>query len=159
MTTEEYNEDAAALRPVLRDMAAAMLKNADDADDAVQDVLLKLWNMHTELCRPIAPLTRVLLRNLCIDRLRRRHTEVSTDAIELPAPAADSGTELLMSRIMSVIDTLPSNMQVVLRLRHMEGMSVESIASLTGCSKQAVYQALSRARRAVLRNFSGGDAD
>lgn len=154
MTKEEYNTEAEAIRPVLTELARGYLKSADDADDAVQDVLLKLWDMHDELHSPVVPLGRVLIRNMCIDRIRRHHVTVSTTDVELPSQPADTATDEQIDRMMSVICTLPSAQQVVLRLKHMDGMSTSAIAALTGSSEEAVRQTLSRARRAVLKWFT-----
>lgn len=49
MTEKEFKEEAETLRPALQKRAYCLLGNADDADDAAQDALLKLWGMHTEL--------------------------------------------------------------------------------------------------------------
>lgn len=154
MTKEEYNTEAETMRPVLTELARGYLKSADDADDAVQDVLLKLWDMHDELHSPVVPLGRVLIRNLCIDRIRRYHVTVSTTDVELPAQPADTATGEQIDHMMSVIGTLPSAQQMVLRLKHMDGMSTSAIAALTGSSEEAVRQTLSRARRAVLKRFT-----
>ena len=59
------------MRPMLLQTAESLLGNAEDAEDAVQDVLLKLWGMASELRSPAAPLAKVLVRNVCVDRLRR----------------------------------------------------------------------------------------
>ena len=42
------------------------------------------------------------------------------------------------AHVMKVIDTLPAAQQVVLRLRHIDGMPMEDIARLTGASEAAV---------------------
>lgn len=154
MTEKEFKEEAETLRPALQKRAYCLLGNADDADDAAQDALLKLWDMHTELRCPMAPLAYVLVRNLCVDRLRHRHPSVSTADVDLPAQPPDTAREALADRMMAIVSTLPAQQQVALRLKHIDGMGTEAIANLTGCSAEAVRQALSRARRAVLKKFS-----
>ena len=54
---------------------------------------------------------------------------------------------------MKVIDTLPAAQQVVLRLRHIDGMPMADIARLTGSSEAAVRKTLSRARMAVRKHY------
>ena len=54
-----------------------------------------------------------------------------------------------------MIDGLPDKQQMVLRMKHIEGMEVEEIASVIQMSTDAVYQNLSRARRAILEQFKG----
>lgn len=154
MTDEEYKQEASTLRPMLIRMAETLLKNGDDAADAVQDVLLKLWDMREELRCPMAPLARVLLRNLCIDRLRQHRSSVITTEVELQSQPPDVEKDELREQLMAVIDTLPARQQVVIRLRHIEGMDFEAISNLTGCSVEAVRQTLSRARRTVMKRLN-----
>ena len=56
MTEEDFQREAEAMRPMLLQAATALLGNAEDGEDAVQDALLKLWGMAEELRRPVAPL-------------------------------------------------------------------------------------------------------
>ena len=60
----------------------------------------------------------------------------------------DSDTTLL-EQTMKMIDQLPEMQQTIIRLRHMEGMEMKEIASLTGSTEVAVRKALSRARKAL----------
>ena len=73
MTQDEFKEEARQLRPQLMKVARCYLSD-DDAEDTVQDVLLRLWQMVDEVRRPLAPLALRLTRNLCIDKVRRRRT-------------------------------------------------------------------------------------
>ena len=141
------------MRPMLLSAARGYLGNADDAEDAVQEVLVKLWSMVDTLRRPVAPLAKVLVRNFCIDRLRRHRVTVSVDETEPQTITADSTDNDMFERMMKIIDTLPAAQQVVLRLRHIDGMPMEDIAQLTGASEAAVRKQLSRARMAVRKHY------
>ena len=149
MTQDEFKEEARQLRPQLMKVARCYLSDAD-AEDTVQDVLLRLWQMVDEVRRPLAPLALRLTRNLCIDKVRRRRTN-----FQLIDSDDDNDTEEdeRIGRVMNVIDTLPDLQQTILRLRHLEGMEMKEIASLTGCSEVAVRKALSRARQAVRTQY------
>jgi RNA polymerase sigma-70 factor (ECF subfamily) len=50
---------------------------------------------------------------------------------------------------MAMVETLPDKQQIILRLRHMEGMEFSDIASLLCTTEVAVRKSLSRARQAV----------
>ena len=58
MTQEEYKEEARRLRPALL-LKARQYLDEDDAEDTVQDVLLRLWQMVDELRMPIDALALV----------------------------------------------------------------------------------------------------
>lgn len=153
MTEEDFQREAEAMRPMLLQAATALLGNAEDGEDAVQDALLKLWGMAEELRRPVAPLARVLVRNLCVDRLRRRRQTVPLELTAVWAMPQEGVDGDAFAHVMKVIDTLPAAQQVVLRLRHIDGMPMEDIAQLTGASEAAVRKQLSRARMAVRKHY------
>lgn len=73
MTINEYKEEVKLVRPQMLAIARNYLKDNDEAEDAVQDVLLKLWQLIDTLHLPMSPLASVLLKNHCIDILRRHH--------------------------------------------------------------------------------------
>ena len=152
MTTETFRQEAQRMRTTLVRLAFGILRDSDEAEDVVQDVLLRLWQMRDQLRMPIEPLARVLTRNRCIDIARRKKP-----AAELSMAVFQEEDEALRERIermMKVIETLPDLQQIILRLRHMEGMEFKEIAELTGSTEAAVRKALSRARQAVRDKFN-----
>ena len=152
MTQEEYKEEARRLRPQLLQTARRYLINDDDAEDTVQDVLLRLWQMVDALRMPIDALAAVLVRNFCIDRQRRnqRPTQMLTAAYE---QTEESETDERIERVLAMIDALPTMQQTILRLRHIEGMEMREIAELTGSSEVSIRKTLSRARLALKQQY------
>jgi RNA polymerase sigma-70 factor (ECF subfamily) len=150
MTQEEFKEEAQRLRPQLM-LTARRYLGDDDAEDTVQDVLLRLWQMVGELRQPFDALALRLTRNLCIDKVRRKKpTVMLTDSGE--TDQAENDDERI-ERMMAVVSTLPDLQQTVLRLRHLEGMEMNEIADLIGSSEVAIRKALSRARQAVKQKY------
>ena len=150
MTQEEFKEEAQRLRPRLM-LTARRYLGDDDAEDTVQDALLRLWQMVGELRQPLDALALRLTRNLCIDQVRRRKpTVMLTDSNG--TDLADGDDERI-ERMMAVVSTLPDLQQTVLRLRHLEGMEMNEIADLIGSSEVAIRKALSRARQAVRQKY------
>ena len=160
MTQEEYKEEARRLRPQLLQTARRYLSE-DDAEDTVQDVLLRLWQMVDTLRMPINALATVLIRNFCIDRLRRQRLRVGASAGMRPSlaltanceQAEDTETDERIERVLAMIDALPTLQQTILRLRHIEGMGMRQIAELTGSSEVAIRKALSRARQTLKQQY------
>ena len=150
MTQEEYKEEARRLRPRLL-LTARRYLCEDDAEDTVQDVLLRLWQMVDQLHRPIDALATVLVRNFCVDRLRRERPSLALTANSEQADETESDERI--ERIMAMIDALPTLQQTILRLRHMEDMGIEEIAELTGSSEVAIRKALSRARQTLRQQY------
>ena len=97
-------------------------------------------------------MARVIVRHRCLDILRRQPQTVSltdTDAEDKDEDIKDDRIE----RMMSLVETLPTMQQTVLRLRHMQGMEMRDIANIIGASEVAVRQSLSRARRAIFERM------
>ena len=146
MTTEVFKQEAQTIRPQLINQARRYLGDADEAEDVVQDALLRLWQMCPELKSPMRPLATVVVRNLAIDH---PHMEpLGQLAVE-----EETQVDARLERVLTVIDTLPPMQQTILRLRHMESMEMSEIAELTGSSEVAVRKALSRARQAVREKY------
>ncbi len=145
MTSQQYQDDMERIRPRLLRAARHYLRDADEAEDVAQDVMLKLWSMHEELHPPIDKLALVITKNLCIDRIRRHRPRAHLDEAKASEDEEDDRLEMMQR----AINTLPPLQQTILRLRHEEGMETKGIASLMGVSDMAIRKMLSRARMAV----------
>ncbi len=150
MTQEEFKEEAQRLRPRLM-LTARRYLGDDDAEDTVQDALLRLWQMVGELRQPFDALALRLTRNLCIDKVRRKRPTLTLTYSGETGEADDNDERI--ERMMAVVSTLPDLQQTVLRLRHLEGMEMNEIADLIGSSEVAIRKALSRARQAVRQKY------
>ena len=107
MTTEEFENEAELVRPILVATAAHMLGSDSEAEDAAQETLAKLWGMRGELRSPMAALARAVVRNLCVDTIRRRHAVIvplSDKQRNMAETVTDNDP---FSHVMKVIDLLP----------------------------------------------------
>ena len=152
MTKEEFQQAVERLRPRLAEQARHYLTDGEEAEDAVQDVLLRLWQMHEKLHPPIDGLAMVLIRNTCIDLLRRHRHLLDSDIVAI-GEAAEADDHERIERMMAVVETLPDTQQTLLRLRHMQGMEMKELASLLHMNEAAVRKALSRARMAARKQY------
>ncbi len=150
MTQEEYKEEVQRLRPRLLQTARRYLSE-DDAEDTVQDVLLRLWQMVGTLRMPIDALAIVLVRNFCVDK-RRRQKPLQALSVNYEQ-TEETETDERIERVLAMIDTLPTLQQTILRLRHIEGMEMREIAELTGSSEVAIRKTLSRARQTLKQQY------
>ena len=144
MTREDFKQEAQRIRPLLIRTARRYLEDADEAEDTVQDVLLRLWQMADELKMPLDRLAVVLTRR------RRPHVPIERMA---DMSADDAGNERL-EHLMKVLGTLPEMQQAIVRMRHMEGLEMAEIAELIGTSEVAVRKSLSRARQSILKKMN-----
>lgn len=149
MTKDEYEIAMQQLRPELIAEATRYMGNADEAEDMAQDALLKLWQMCDQLKSPVDGLARVLVRNICLDSIRRRKPREGIESLPPAAGSNEKEEHERIERMMTVVESLPDVQQTILRLRHMEGMEMKDIARLLQMEETAVRKALSRARQAV----------
>lgn len=159
MTTHEFEIFVGDNRKRLLSIARQYVVSQDEAEDVVQDALLKLLTIRQRLDTRdgAARLSTVVVKRLSLNilRSRGRHQIVSIDSRQIIAEEATTKED--MSELLSAIEALPSKQQMILRLKHLEGMEVEDIASTVQMSRDAIYQNLSRARRAILERFKTRD--
>lgn len=145
MTTEEFKGEVKTIRPQLLNLARRYLGDANDAEDVVQDALLRLWQMHEQLRSPLERMALVVTRNLAIDYVRHRRPTETLEFVQVDESQEDSRTE----RVLRIIATFPPIQQTIIRLRHMEGWEMADIAELIGSNEVAVRKSLSRTRKAI----------
>ncbi|MBQ9674549.1 MAG: sigma-70 family RNA polymerase sigma factor [Bacteroidaceae bacterium] len=149
MTKDEYEIAMQRLRPALIAEAKRYLTNSDEAEDMVQDVMMRLWQMCAQLRSPVDGLARILVRNLCLDLIRRRKPREGIESLPPAAGSNEKEEHERIERMMAIVESLPDIPQAILRLRHMEGMEMKDIARLLHMEEAAVRKALSRARQTV----------
>ncbi len=133
-------------------VAYRFLQREDEAEDAVQDVLVKLWQMREKL-PPNETLEAYILtmtRNLCIDRIRSRREVCSDEDGQWDEECMDDDSLENKDRlrlVLAFIRQLPGDQQKVLRLKVFEDLTNEQIGALLNLKQDNVRQLLSRARK------------
>jgi RNA polymerase sigma-70 factor (ECF subfamily) len=153
MTTEAFIEETKTMRPMLLSVARDILGSDDEAEDVVQDAMLRLWQLRDEPIRNPRGFARIVVRNLSLSKVRRKRVTVDISQADMASDDEAEARNEQTDRLMALIDTLPTMQQTVLRLRHMQDMAMADIASLIGTSEVAVRQSLSRARRNIVEQF------
>ncbi len=150
-------------RPTLRAIALRMLRNNEDASDALQDTLIKAWKAIGDFDskRPIKPWFCRICANCCIDivRDRRKQTEdLDKHEHSLADPALDPqghAEEAQTSReVRAAIARLPQQYQEIVVMRHFRHMDVNEIAAALNRPEGTVKSWLFRAR-SMLRQDLG----
>lgn len=137
-------------------VAYHLLESRPDAEDAVQELYLKILSMHGKLVyvRDPAAYGITLLKNICINRIRRRESRRAEQLEEFIA-ADTSGPEKQMaekdtlSRVMKEMERLPEKQAKVLRMRAVEGLEYDEIARRTGLSQVNIRVLISIARKTL----------
>lgn len=143
---------------VLHGLARRLGPSAEDAEDLVQETLLRAWRSARRFRGDADPRTwlyRILL-NLARDRWRRDARRMRRPDVARPSPAdpADRGTQReAVSRVMEVVRGLPARQRECLLLRVRAGLPHRDIAELLGIRPGVVKLHLVHARRTLNREF------
>lgn len=134
----------------LYSVALAIVGNEEDAADAVQDAMAKIWAARNGLSEVKSPQGFAIrtLRSVATDMLRRRAVRQTATLNADPAAGAtaEPDTEQFLRRIIA---TLPSRWQEVITLNAFGGLSSDEIAGALSLSADNVRQILSRGRRKI----------
>lgn len=137
-------------------LAKRLLISKEEAEDAVQEVVTKLWaNMtHIATLSNIEGYAMTMTKNYCLDRLKSKQAaqlrlvhykhDSATNSLDKQLNALDS-----VSMVMDFMKSLPSQQQLILQLRDIEQYEFDVIAEITELSEGAVRVALSRARKKI----------
>lgn len=141
-------------------VAFHLLESREEAEDAVQELYLKLYESKHRLMAVSEPLAYGIsvLRNICIDRIRRRtvrKAEPVDERIPLEEASPDSRavSKDLLESLMTEMDKLPDRQAVVLKMKAVEGLDYKDISELTGLSQVHVRVLVSTARKTLKRRL------
>jgi RNA polymerase sigma-70 factor (ECF subfamily) len=144
-----YVDLTAPLRPALHGYCRRLTGNLWDAEDLVQDTLLRafatLGSIHHEIANPRGYLLRVA-SNLWIDAARRRELELSEAALATTPQAAGQRAGELADAAGALLQRLAPQERAALVLKEAFEMSLEEVAATLGTSVGAVKAALHRGR-------------
>lgn len=153
-----FEQEGRKIRPLLLDVALSLLSGAIDADDAVQETLLKMWCVKERIADDthFRKLAMVTVRNVCLNMLRDmkvRRADTLSDEIEISGgenPQSIMERDELIGRVREVWGNLPQQYRIILNMKEAEHLSNEEIASLLGTTVANVRNRLSRARKEML---------
>lgn len=148
--------------------------HAEDAEDVMQDALLKTYRYVHRIKEPDAFRTWLYrtVRNACLMNRRRRVDEparftsveqgaVDRDGEPAPLEVVDRGRRadqqmidaLVGKRLAQALDRLPAGYRVIVVLREIEGLSTREVAGITGNSEANVKTRLHRARQMLRQSL------
>ena len=154
MESTQFNSQILNHSDKLFRLAKSILRNVDAAQDAVQELTMKLWEKRQKLdeVENIQAFTMRSMRNLCLDVIRQNREEDELPVeIEYVEPNPHQQTELkdLTTRIRDMIDHLPELQRTIIRMRDVEEMDIAEIAYVTSITENAVSVNLTRARQKI----------
>lgn len=161
MELERFKTLMMPLREKLQICARSILSNDVDAEDAVQETYLRLWNVRSQLDSHPNPhgFAMQTVKNICIDKTRSNKPKISLENANVVEGSIDPYTYTEqcdnMQIIRNIIDTLSELQRKIMLMRDIEGYELNEIADIIGSEAAAVRVNLSRARKKVRDTYIG----
>lgn len=137
-------------------LSKRLLVSIEEAEDATQEVLVKLWNNRLKLgtYNSVEAMAMTMAKNYCLDRLKSRqasemrivHSNYTSHDAGLQQQAEDRDSLEWAERIMK---QLPEQQRLIVQMRDIEQYEFEEIAKILDMNETAVRVALSRARKTL----------
>ncbi|MCL6273012.1 RNA polymerase sigma factor [Muricauda sp. 2012CJ35-5] len=156
MKQSEFLNVVMPFKDKLYRLAKRLLVSKEEAEDATQEILLKLWSKNESMgeYKNVEAFAMTMTKNFCLDRLKSKqasnlklvHSNYEDEKTSLQKQLEAEDSVRWMERIM---EELPEQQKMVLQLRDVEQYEFEEICELLDMKPTAVRVTLSRARKAV----------
>ncbi len=163
-STVEWRDAVIALLPPLRAFAWSLSRNSADADDLVQDTLIKAWT-NKDKFEPGTNLRAwlfTILRNTYYTAVVKRRREVADEDGKHAARLSAAPTQdwsVAMTAMRAALQQLPSEHREALVLVGAAGLTYEEAAEICGCALGTIKSRVNRARARLLKIMDAEDAN
>lgn len=161
-----FRNDVLPLKNELFRLALRITLNKAEAEDIVQETMIKVWNRRDtwDAIDSIEAFCLTICRNMALDKVKaaaNRNVTIDGDKeSEIPADRsyASNPEEQAVQRdkvavVRRIIDGLPEKQRSVMQLRDFEGKSYRDIATIMGISEEQVKVNIFRARQTIKQRF------
>lgn len=158
----DFRRDLLPYKDKLYRLALRITLQRPEAEDVVQETLIRAWERREELgnVESVEAYLLTVCRNLAIDKREKKDNQnVSLGEEEMELPASDiSPQERLeyeerLRRVHELFSKLPERQRTVMQLRDIEGLSYRETAQAMGITEDVVRVTLHRARAAIRQAF------
>ena len=163
MKTISFQTDILPLKNELFRLALRITQNRFEAEDVVQETMLKVWKGRSEWDKidNIEAYCLTVCRNLSLDKMRHMDNQVQN--IEQESEPADQSYSAnpeeqavqhdRLQLVRQLISQLPEKQRTCMQLRDIEGKSYRDIATIIGISEEQVKVNIFRARQTIRERF------
>ena len=161
MHVNEFKEKVFPVKDRLYRFALAIVKHREDAEDLVQEVLLKLWTMRSKIehYNSIEAFAIQMVRNAALNKLKTKERQwVNVEHANDKPTGSHPGEQLekkeALELVLRTIDELPQQQRWVVLLRDIEGLEMEEIAQLTDMTVNNIRVSLSLGRKRLIQLYA-----
>ena len=163
MKTISFQTDILPLKNELFRLALRITQNRFEAEDVVQETMLKVWKGRSEWDKidNIEAYCLTACRNMSLDKMRHMDNQVQN--IEQESEPADQSYSAnpeeqavqhdRLQLVRQLISQLPEKQRTCMQLRDVEGKSYRDIANIIGISEEQVKVNIFRARQTIRERF------
>ena len=158
-----FRNDILPLKDRLFRLALRITLNPAEAEDVVQETMLKVWSRHDtwDTIENIEVFCLAICRNLAIDKTRHAVTQtLSLDGEAEPSdnshhanPEAQTVQRDHIQLVRQLINQLPEKQRSCIQLREIEGKSYKDIATILNITEEQVKVNIFRARQSIRERF------
>lgn len=156
-----FRDDILPLKDKLFRLALRITFDRAEAEDVVQDTMIRVWNKREEWTQfgSIEAYCLTVAKNLAIDRSQKKEaqnvelTPEMEEESEISGPYDQLVNNERMSIIHRLINELPEKQRLIMQLRDIEGESYKEIAKILNLTEEQVKVNLFRARQKVKQNY------
>lgn len=156
MNQSEFLKSVLPFKDKVFRLAKRFLVSTEEAEDATQELFLKLWKNKEKLgeYRNVEAFAMTMTKNYCFDRLKSKqasnltlvHSNYKENNTSLDKRVEDSDTVNVVHKLM---EGLPEQQKLIMQLRDIEQYDFEEICKMVHMKPTAVRVALSRARKTI----------
>ena len=164
MKNISFKTDVLPMKDKLFRLAFRITLNQQDAEDVVQETLIKIWNRHEQWdeIESLEAWAMTIARNMALDVLRKQdnHRTVSLDEpnTQHPSPITHTPYEQMMEKeriamVRNLMNSLPEKQRTAMQLRDFEDKSYKEIAAIMQISEDQVKINIFRARQFIKKTY------
>jgi RNA polymerase sigma-70 factor (ECF subfamily) len=157
MSLEDFKNRVLPVKNKLFRFALRIVGNTEDAEDIVQDVLIKVWDKRVEMHKflNMEAWCMKLVKNQSLDRIKSGqfkaylNKEEQDVQSEEHTPHGQSELRDTIKIVHNCISSLPEKQKQVIQLRDVEGYSYQEISEIMEIDMNQVKVNLFRARKTI----------
>jgi RNA polymerase sigma-70 factor (ECF subfamily) len=156
MNQNEFVKSITPFKDKLFRLAKRLLVSTEEAEDATQEVLLKLWNKNEDLgnFNSLEAFAMTMTKNYCLDQLKSKRAgnlKLVHDNYTDREPSLQKKLEDIdsLNWVEKVINQLPEQQRMIIQMRDIEQYEFEEIAKILDMNETAIRVALSRGRKTI----------
>ena len=159
-----FRNDVLPLKNVLYRLALRITMNREEAEDVVQDTMMKIWDRRDTLqdVESIEAFSLTICRRLALDKTKKMsrqdesldQEDYGPQASSLPTPDERAEQKDMVDMVRRIVDSLPEKQKTCMQLRDFEGKSYKDIAQVLSITEEQVKVNIYRARQALKQKFN-----